>query len=60
MTIEEMRKELSGKVENIDPIGKKVVVVLTGHGLKDPDTVIREAKMPVKLPNSIETLEAYV
>ena len=37
-----------------------IICVLTGHGLKDPDTAIREAKKPVKMPNNIEALEAYV
>ena len=28
------------------PAGSKVVCILTGNGLKDPDTAIREAHIP--------------
>jgi len=44
----------------IDPTGKQVVVVLTGHGLKDPGTAINEATEPRKLRADVKDLEAYL
>lgn len=38
----------------------KVVAVLTGHGLKDPDTAIGVSAAPVKLPASYDKLESLV
>ena len=29
------------------PAGARVVCILTGHGLKDPDTAVRVAEQPV-------------
>jgi threonine synthase len=44
----------------IDPVGKTAVIVLTGHGLKDPGTAVEQASAPVTLPAQIEALEAYL
>jgi threonine synthase len=44
----------------IDPVDKTAVVVLTGHGLKDPGTAVEQAAAPVTLPASIEALEGYL
>jgi threonine synthase len=44
----------------IDPAGQSIVCVLTGHGLKDPDTAIAQAAPPRTLPASVEALEAYL
>jgi threonine synthase len=44
----------------VDPTGKRIVIVLTGHGLKDPGIAIREAAEPLKLPADINALEAYL
>lgn len=38
----------------------KVVAVLTGNGLKDPDTAIRVSAAPVKLPGSYERLRDLI
>ncbi|HEY8347426.1 MAG TPA: threonine synthase [Symbiobacteriaceae bacterium] len=38
----------------------KVVAVLTGHGLKDPDTAIRVSQPPLKLPADYRRLEELV
>lgn len=38
----------------------KVVAVLTGHGLKDPDTAIRVSTAPLKLPADYDRVEALV
>jgi len=44
----------------IDPVGQTAVVVLTGHGLKDPGTAVEQATAPVTLPAKIEALEQYL
>ena len=48
------------KKESIDPAGKNIVIVLTGHGLKDPAAAITQAADPVELAPSLEALEAYL
>jgi threonine synthase len=45
---------------NIDPRNKTVVCVLTGHGLKDPDTAVAQAQAPHTLPPTLEALESYL
>ena len=40
----------------IDVKGKVVVTVLTGHGLKDPDTAIKGVATPVMIPPTIDAL----
>lgn len=44
----------------IDPVDQTIVVVLTGHGLKDPGTAVEQASAPVTLPAEIEALEKYL
>ncbi len=44
----------------IDPAGKTIVCVLTGHGLKDPGTAVEQAESPVSLPAELEALETYL
>ncbi len=44
----------------IDPAGKTAVCVLTGHGLKDPDTAVQQARPPLSLPADLAALEAYL
>ncbi|MDX1614184.1 MAG: threonine synthase [Candidatus Promineifilaceae bacterium] len=44
----------------LDPTDKTVVVVLTGHGLKDPGTAVEQAEEPFQLPASTDALEAYL
>jgi threonine synthase len=44
----------------IQPQGKIVVCILTGHGLKDPGTAIEMAVPPVSLPGELAALEAYL
>jgi threonine synthase len=44
----------------INPAGKTVVCVLTGHGLKDPDTAVSQAAPPHALPATIAALEEYL
>jgi threonine synthase len=44
----------------LDVRGAKVVCVLTGHGLKDPDTVLQAMPSPATLEPTFEALEAYL
>jgi threonine synthase len=47
-------------VGELDPTGKTAVCILTGHGLKDPDTAVKRAASPIMLPAEIAALEAYL
>jgi threonine synthase len=44
----------------LDPQGQTVVCVLTGHGLKDPDTALQQAAAPQHLPATMAALENYL
>lgn len=41
----------------LDPSGKRIVAVCTGHGLKDPDIVTRNMAAPQVLPADLSRLE---
>jgi threonine synthase len=41
----------------LDPHGKRIVAVCTGHGLKDPDVVTRRMDAPQVLPADLSRLE---
>ena len=43
-----------------DPAGKTIVAVCTGHGLKDPDAVIRRAPDLITVPPVLEALEGVI
>ncbi len=43
----------------LDPRGKQIVAVCTGHGLKDPDIVTRDLR-PVVIPSELAALEELV
>ena len=43
----------------LDPHGKRIVAVCTGHGLKDPDIVTRDLQ-PVVIPVSLDALQALL
>jgi threonine synthase len=45
---------------DIDPSGKTFVVVLTGHGLKDPDIAISRASKPLSIPADVDELDSYL
>lgn len=44
----------------LDPRGKTVVAVCTGHGLKDPDAITRQMVAPVVVPPELGALEEMV
>jgi threonine synthase len=48
------------KSGDLDPVDKVVVVVLTGHGLKDPATAVEQAAEPISLPANPDALDAYL
>jgi threonine synthase len=41
---------------SVDLRGKRVVCVLTGHGLKDPDTAIKGSAVPITIEPRIDDL----
>jgi len=45
---------------HIDPVGKTFVAICTGHGLKDPDVMLRDIKQPVEIEVDINSLENIV
>lgn len=53
-----LKKEISENKLNL--IGKKVVVVCTGHGLKDPDIITKEYFKTDILEPDINSLEEYI
>lgn len=53
-----LKKEI--REGRFDPKGKTVVIVLTGHGLKDPGTAIQYAREPRRLQASLDALESYL
>lgn len=46
--------------DNILKKGEKVVAILTGHGLKDPDTAIKNGTKPTVLDAKIDLLESEI
>lgn len=50
---------LASEVESgsIDPRGKRIVAVCTGHGLKDPDIITGQMDPPLALPPDLSALE---
>jgi threonine synthase len=53
-----LKQQIAGG--EIDAREKTAVIVLTGHGLKDPATAVEQAAAPVVLPARIEALEDYL
>ncbi|NLF89214.1 hypothetical protein GX563_10395, partial [Candidatus Bathyarchaeota archaeon] len=37
---------------------EKVVCITTGHGLKDPDTAIKQCEKPIEVDADIKAIEA--
>jgi threonine synthase len=44
----------------LDPKGKHIVAVCTGHGLKDPDIITRDMPRPQIVPPDLEALENII
>lgn len=45
---------------NFDAKGKKIVAICTGHGLKDPDIVIKDMQKPLIVPANLDALEEVI
>ena len=44
----------------LDPNGKRVAAVCTGHGLKDPDIIVKQMASPVVVPPEISAFEDLI
>jgi len=44
----------------LDPKGKRIVAICTGHGLKDPDIVTKSMQEPVVVESKLEVLEELI
>lgn len=44
----------------LDPKGKRIVAICTGHGLKDPDIITRQAATPRALPATLAAMEEAI
>lgn len=44
----------------LDPRGKRVVAVCTGHGLKDPEIITKDMQKPLIVPPRLEALEEVI
>lgn len=53
-----LQKEIA--LGNLDPTGKTAVCIMTGHGLKDPDTAIKMASPPRAVPATLDALAQIV
>jgi threonine synthase len=45
---------------NLNPGGKRVVAICTGHGLKDPDIITRHMQKPLIVPPRLDALEEII
>ena len=45
---------------HLDPMGKQIVTVCTGHGLKDPDIITSQMASPTIIPSDIDALEEII
>lgn len=45
---------------HIDPKGKRIVTICTGHGLKDPDTISKNMPQPDLIPSDLHILEKII
>lgn len=45
---------------NFDTRGQKIVAVCTGHGLKDPEIVIKDMQKPLIVPANLSALEEVI
>ena len=48
------------KANCIDLVGKTVVAICTGHGLKDPEIVVRNMSAPRLIPVDLSVLEKEI
>lgn len=53
-----IKKQIEGGLIEVE--GKRIVVVCTGHGLKDPDIIIQDFKKPLVFPADSAKLEKFI
>ncbi|MGD8406031.1 MAG: threonine synthase [Anaerolineales bacterium] len=46
--------------DKLDPKGKRIVAICTGHGLKDPDIITKSMQKPVVVEPKLEALEEVI
>lgn len=53
---------LASEIRNnrLDPTGRRIVAVCTGHGLKDPDIIKEQIQLPPTIPPELEALEEAI
>lgn len=44
----------------IDPKGKRIVMICTGHGMKDPDIIVQHAQAPARIPVDFDQIYRYI
>ena len=47
-------------LQKIKPNGKRIVIVCTGHGMKDPDIITRSMSTPAVIPAELQALEQAI
>lgn len=52
--------ELEISSRKLDPRGKRIVAICTGHGLKDPEIVMQDMNQPVVLAPRLDALEEVI
>ena len=45
---------------NLNPKGKRIVAICTGHGLKDPDIITKDMQKPLFVSPKLEALEEVI
>ena len=53
---------LAAEIQNgkLNPAGKRIVAVCTGHGLKDPDIIKQQIQLPPTIPPRLDALEEAI
>jgi threonine synthase len=46
--------------DKLDPKGKRIVAICTGHGMKDPDIITKSMQKPLVVPPKLEALEEII
>jgi threonine synthase len=53
---------LKNQIESgeLDPKGKRIVIICTGHGMKDPDIITSKGVKPIKLPLDFKEVSEFI
>lgn len=44
----------------INPAGKRVVLICTGHGMKDPDIITKNSPAPIRMPVNFDQIYQFI